>query len=298
MANIEGYVVQPKTVEGEIIKTKTIQGEVNTVIGLTPDIQIGEIETLPASSEAYVELAEGSTKLHPIFNFGIPEGLQGPKGEPGAIKMQFLSELPEVGSSDTLYFIPAKEPSENNIYDEYSWVNKGTEEEPAWDWEHLGSPKVVIDLTDYAKKTELPTKTSQLTNDSDFITNDITTDFNLDGKLYLNTVGSSVNAGDSSRIIFGTSGKIYSYLASNQSGAFAFSKGDGNIIIYPKTKQYNCLMSDCDSDLGRTDKLWKNLDLCGVLNDGTNSVTIANIAKKDYVEEKLGDIESILNEVV
>ena len=64
--------------------------------------------------------------------------------------MQFLNQLPGIGFDDTLYFIPAKEPTEANKYDEYAWANN--------DWEYLGSPKVVIDLTDYQKKSELEGK--------------------------------------------------------------------------------------------------------------------------------------------
>ena len=156
---------------------------------------------------------------------------------------------------------------------------------------------VDIDLSEYAKKDEIPDKTSQLTNDSEYITNNITTDFNLDGKLYLNTVGSSVNTNASSRIVFGNVNTSYSWIASNTSGAFAFSKGSGNILVYPKTGQYNCLMTDCESDLGRTDKFWKNLYLNGAMSDGTNSVKISEIANKNYVDEKIGDIEALLKEV-
>ena len=74
----------------------------------------------------------------------------GPKGEPGAVKMQFLNQLPETGSEDTLYFIPKNDPTEEDRYNEYAWANN--------DWEFLGSPKVVIDLTDYQKKSELEQK--------------------------------------------------------------------------------------------------------------------------------------------
>ena len=87
---------------------------------------------------------DGTTKSENV------KGPKGEKGEPGAIKMQFLNELPETGYDDTLYFIPAKEPTEDNLYDEYAWVNN--------DWEYLGTPKVVIDLTDYLKKSEIDEK--------------------------------------------------------------------------------------------------------------------------------------------
>lgn len=87
---------------------------------------------------------DGSVKIENV------KGEKGEKGDPGAIKMQFLNVLPEIGFDDTLYFIPAKEPTEDNLYDEYAWVNN--------DWEYLGTPKVVIDLTDYLKKSEIDEK--------------------------------------------------------------------------------------------------------------------------------------------
>lgn len=50
----------------------------------------------------------------------------------------------------------------DNIYDEYIWTNDR--------WELIGTTQV--DLSDYAQKSELPTKTSDLTNDSGYITAD------------------------------------------------------------------------------------------------------------------------------
>lgn len=150
---------------------------------------------------------------------------------------------------------------------------------------------------DYALRDDIPTKTSELENDSNYITDDIETDFNIDGKLYLNTVKSGVSDTAASRIVFGTADKIYSYLSSNTSGAFAFSKGKGNITIYPNTGTYNCLMTDCNSDLGRSDRKWKDLYLSGDLKDGTNTIPISKIATTEYVEKIVGDIEALLSEV-
>lgn len=152
----------------------------------------------------------------------------------------------------------------------------------------------IPNVSNFATKNEILTKTSELENDSNFITNDIKTDFNIDGKLYLNTVKSGVGDTSASRIVFGTPDKTYSYLSSNNSGAFAFSKGSGNITIYPKTGTYNCIMSDCDSDLGRSDRMWKDLYLSGNLKDGTNTIPISNIATKKDLDEVLGDIEALL----
>lgn len=150
------------------------------------------------------------------------------------------------------------------------------------------------DLSEYAKNTDIPTKTSELENDSEFITKELDDDFQTSGKIYLTSVKSGVSDAGASRIVFGTPSKTYSYLSSNTSGAFAFSKGSGNITLYPNTGTYNCLMTDCNSDLGRSDRKWKDLYLGGSLKDGTNTIPISNIATKTYVEETIGDIETLL----
>lgn len=72
---------------------------------------------------------------------------------------QVVERLPESGKKGILYLV---ENSGNgqNVYDEYLWVTDK--------FEKLGTRE--IDLAAYAKKTDLPTKTSQLTNDSGFLT--------------------------------------------------------------------------------------------------------------------------------
>lgn len=58
----------------------------------------------------------------------------------------------------------------DNVYDEYIWANDR--------WELIGTTK--IDLSDYAQKSELPTKTSELQNDSGYITAD-----NIPSEVYI-----------------------------------------------------------------------------------------------------------------
>lgn len=87
---------------------------------------------------------------------------------------QILEQLNKKG--DRLY-LEENSGSGQNIYDEYLWVNGK--------YEKLGTRE--IDLTAYAKKTELPTKTSQLTNDSGFLTGvpaEYVTETELNGKGY------------------------------------------------------------------------------------------------------------------
>lgn len=62
--------------------------------------------------------------------------------------------------TNVIYLIPNGQSGTDNIYDEWIYVNNK--------WELIGS--TAIDLSQYAKKSELPTKTSDLTNDSGFLT--------------------------------------------------------------------------------------------------------------------------------
>lgn len=119
-----------------------------------------------------------------VTTFIVKNGSKGNTGAPGQIKMLIVNELPLTGSGDTLYFVPKSNPEQKDLYDEYAWVNN--------DWERLGEKQITIDLSDYytkqetntllngkvdnstlnnyALKNELPTKTSDLTNDSNYTT--------------------------------------------------------------------------------------------------------------------------------
>ena len=109
------------------------------------------------------------------------------------LQLEVVTNLPTTNiSSNTIYLKPLDSAKENNIYEEYVYINNK--------WEIIGTTKV--DLSEYAKltdidnikngttvvgkatkdgagnvikdtyatKTEIPTKTSELTNDSNFLT--------------------------------------------------------------------------------------------------------------------------------
>ena len=94
------------------------------------------------------------------------------------LNIEVVQTLPATGSTTTIYLVP-KTASTNDNYDEYIYVNNN--------WEHIGSTEV--DLSNYYTKTQtdtlldgkadtsdIPTKTSDLTNDSGFITSYTETD--------------------------------------------------------------------------------------------------------------------------
>lgn len=83
------------------------------------------------------------------------------------LKMIVLKEgevLPGAPQKNTIYFKKNTETDDESTdwYEEYIWVND-------W-WELIGTTKV--DLSAYAQKSEVPTKISQLQNDSGYITAD------------------------------------------------------------------------------------------------------------------------------
>ena len=78
-----------------------------------------------------------------------------------SLKLEVVTNLPTTNiSSNTIYLKPLDSAKENNIYEEYIYINSK--------WETIGT--TAVDLSNYALKTDIPTKTSELTNDSNFLT--------------------------------------------------------------------------------------------------------------------------------
>ena len=86
---------------------------------LTPDIQIGTINTLAAGSKARV--TKGGTNTKPVLNFDIPMGVQGAKGDKGdgwQLKgfVDSIEQLPSSGAVGDLYLVGTNEPYDAYVY--------------------------------------------------------------------------------------------------------------------------------------------------------------------------------------
>ena len=86
----------------------------------------------------------------------IAEAVSGIEG----FDAQVVEELPQTGKKGILYLVANSSEEDKNAYDEYLWLTDK--------YEKLGTRS--IELSQYALKSELPTKISQLTNDSGFQT--------------------------------------------------------------------------------------------------------------------------------
>lgn len=89
-------------------------------------------------------------------------------GQITSFEYKIVDSLPAVsdGKKGVIYLIAHSGSTNQNSYDEYIFLPAEGSTEARY--EKIGTTD--IDLTPYAKKTEIPTKVSQLTNDSDFET--------------------------------------------------------------------------------------------------------------------------------
>lgn len=63
-------------------------------------------------------------------------------------KIEVVTELPETGEANVIYLVPKQDEDENNVFDEYIWIND--------DWELIGTTD--IDLSNYYTKSEVDGK--------------------------------------------------------------------------------------------------------------------------------------------
>lgn len=89
-------------------------------------------------------------------------------GKITSFEYKIVTSLPSTteGKKGVIYLVAHSGSTTNNVYDEYIFLP--AEGSTAARYEKIGTTD--IDLTPYAKKTEIPTKVSQLTNDSNYTT--------------------------------------------------------------------------------------------------------------------------------
>lgn len=124
---------------------------------------------LYAWDRAYLKAIETKTAISPQ---GVDQKISAAVGKITSFEYKVVSELPPEsdGVKGTIYLLRHGGNDNTNSFDEYILVDTYSSGGITYNahYEKIGTTD--IDLTPYAKKTELPTKVSQLTNDSDFET--------------------------------------------------------------------------------------------------------------------------------
>lgn len=108
-----------------------------------------------------------------VTPYDLNEAIKSAVGKITSFEYKVVSELPPEsdGVKGTIYLLRHGGNDNTNSFDEYILVDTYTGADGvvySAHYEKIGTTD--IDLTPYAKKTEIPTKVSQLTNDSDFET--------------------------------------------------------------------------------------------------------------------------------
>lgn len=106
----------------------------------------------------YAKKTEIPTKLSQLNNdktFKTESEIQTMINNSAKLKKEVVTSLPTTCKEDIIYLLKNKDDT-NNFYTEYLWINGN--------WEIIGDTKV--DLTDYAKKSDIKTKLSEMVEDS------------------------------------------------------------------------------------------------------------------------------------
>lgn len=102
----------------------------------------------------YATKEDVPTKISQLTNdktFKTEEEIKQLISDSQKLKKEIVDSLPTTGEVDVIYLLKNKNDS-NNVYTEYLWINDN--------WEIIGDTKV--DLTDYAKKTDLNDKVDKI----------------------------------------------------------------------------------------------------------------------------------------
>ena len=197
LTSVCGYITAKEEqviVDGEVVETQitlfdNLMQELVQNVGYVENLNV-EAEKEEHTTTITITRKDGTSYQVEVLDG--EKGEKGSKGDPGAIQMQIVSTLPETGSEDIMYLVPLEEPeSQENRYAEYVWIDNK--------WELLGKIGIQVDLTDYYTKEEvnnlIPTKTSDLTKDSDYTTKAYVDNLVGDIETILTTldVGSGVN---------------------------------------------------------------------------------------------------------
>ena len=132
---------------------------------------------------------------------------------------QDRSILETTGEEKIFYFLPKNPQKTKDGYDEFVYTNN--------DWEQVGVTD--IDLSAYALKSEIPTKVSQLQNDSGYLTEHQDISGKADKATALSGYGIT-DAYTKSEVDAAVGSKTISSAAVNNNGTITFTLSDGSTV--------------------------------------------------------------------
>lgn len=152
------------------LKGGTINGNIN-ISGNVSALQFKKTN----GTSTQVLIADGSVK-----GIGSANGIAGldangyvPLAQLGNLDTtvaEVVTALPTTNIKKHIYLIRDTSGVTQNQYEEYIYTGDTSATYDASKWEKLGDFRATVDLANYAKKSEIPTKVSQLSNDKGYLT--------------------------------------------------------------------------------------------------------------------------------
>lgn len=102
-----------------------------------------------------VDSAMSSSSTNPISNSTVKSYIDTAISSVTGIEFQKVAsyaDLPQTGENGVIYLVPTTGTAPN-AYEEYIWINKGTEQAPSYGYEKIGTTD--IDLSGYQLSAEL-----------------------------------------------------------------------------------------------------------------------------------------------
>lgn len=204
------------------------------------------------------------------------------------IKIEKVDVLPDEGEARTIYLVPVVSPDQDNYYEEYIWIDDA--------WEMIGTTK--IDLSGYVTLDTDQTITGAKTFQKQI--NISNTENN--NKVYIKNSSNYGTMGFGPSPLFDFSGGNISFYGDlRTTGAGTKDIGQpakqwkdlylsgkiqlnehsyitSNTDYYINVAAHFSATANNSWDLGNSGLKWRNLYLAGNITDGTNSVTVADLA--------------------
>lgn len=138
------------------------------VSGLSQENGLVKAKKTQFSTQFTVNLEEAQSRGDVVTSQQLSQSIGDAVGKITSFEYKIVDSLPATteGKKGVIYLVAHSGSTNQNSYDEYIFLP--AEGSTAARYEKIGTTD--IDLTPYAKKTEIPKKVSQLTNDSDFET--------------------------------------------------------------------------------------------------------------------------------
>lgn len=159
--NDAGYLIEHQDISGKADKSEIptkvsqLQNDSGYLTSFTETDPTVPAWAKAAQKPSYTAAEVGAPTVAEM-NTAIGEAV----GQINSFDITVVQALPTQDiSTHTIYLVP-KTGETNDVYDEYIYINSK--------WEMVGNTQ--IDLSDYALKSELPTKVSELSNDSGYLT--------------------------------------------------------------------------------------------------------------------------------